>query len=157
MTDKKPIITEKYAYLPEDVRKEVMKKEISVKDAKSIAKIPNKELRKEAIKIIKRQEETKKYIIKEGIDIATGKKQPEKKELNLDKRIINQFYNINKQVVMKMSMRLVNSYCENTRNQLTAIMRNVFLYLEKELIAEPSIKRKQLERRGKIIDITVGR
>jgi len=115
------------------MKKEVIKETISIKDAKSIAEIPKPELRKEAVKVIQRQDETKDYVIKTGVDIATGKKKPDVKIINLNERAINQFIQIYKQVIMKMTTRLADSYDEQTKIRMKKIMMKTLIHLQKEL------------------------
>ncbi len=121
------------AELPEDVIKEVAKENISVEDAKDIAVIPKPELRKEAVKILKKQKEQQKLTKDYMVDVGTGKKKPEVKTIDLDMRIINQFTQIYKQVIMKMTVRLADSYPEQTKVRLLKIMKEILIHLQKEL------------------------
>ena len=121
------------AELPEDVMKEVAKEEISVDDAKDIAVIPKPELREEAVKILKKQKEQQKLTKDYMVDVGTGKKQPEVKTVDLDMKIINQFIQIYKQVIMKMTIRLIDSYPEQTKVRLLKIMKETLIHLQKEL------------------------
>ncbi|MFW9972964.1 MAG: ParB N-terminal domain-containing protein [Candidatus Odinarchaeota archaeon] len=123
------------AKLPEDVRKEVVKEEISVKDAKDIAEIPKPELRKEAVKFLKKQELEKDYVM----DVAKEKEKKPIKTIDLDMKIINQFTQIYKQVKMKMTKRLVESYNEQTKIKLLKIMKEILIHLQKELNIEGEI------------------
>jgi len=121
--------------MPEDIKKEVLKpkSELTVKDAKMIADISKPEIRKEAIKHMKQEkkqhENTMKYI--EGV--AKGTVKPPTKVINLDQRIINQFIDIKKQVITKMSKRHVESYNEPTKVKLYKIMKDVLEFLQNEL------------------------
>ena len=135
--------------LPEDLQTIVKKEEIkvkeakkkgitlepsiTVKEAKEIAEIPKPELREEAVKFIKKQkieqEKTKDYIM----DVAKGKEKMPTKTLDLDMRIINQFAQIYKQVAMKMTKRLVDSYNEQTKVRLLKFMKEILMHLQKEL------------------------
>lgn len=121
--------------LPEDLKKEVKKEKpvITIKEAKVIAEIPKPELREEAVKFIKKQkkeqEMTKDYIM----DIAKGKEKMPTKVIDLDMKIINQFAQIYKQVVMKMTKRLVDSYNEQTKVRLLKFMKEILIHLQKEL------------------------
>ena len=121
------------AELPEDVIKEVAKETISVDDAKDIAMIPKPELREEAVKILKKQKEQQKLTKDYMVDVGTGKKQREVKTVDLDMKIINQFTQIYKQVIMKMTVRLVDSYPEQTKVRLLKIMKETLIHLQKEL------------------------
>jgi len=151
---KEPTPKEKYTYLPAEVRKEVLKKTISVQDAKSIAKILDKELRLEAMKIIKRQLSTKKFILKEAMDITEGRTKPQTKVfISPEERLMKQFAQIHKQVTMKMHLRLVNSYDEETRDILTGYMRNILLHLIHEFKNDKSIVAKMKFLPDNIIDI----
>lgn len=120
--------------LPEDLKREVVKEEpkITFKEAKEIAEIPKPELRKEAIKFIKKQkkeqEMTKDYIM----DVAKGKEKMPTKVIDLDMKIINQFTQIYKQVVMKMTKRLVDSYNEQTRVRLLKLVKVIAIHIYKE-------------------------
>ena len=121
------------AELPEDVIKEVAKEKISVDDAKDIAEIPKPELRKEAVKVLHKQKEQQKLTKDYMVDVGTGKKKPEVKTVDLDMKIINQFTQIYKQVIMKMTIRLVDSYPEQTKVRLLKIMKETLIHLQKEL------------------------
>lgn len=121
------------AELPKDVQKDVVKENISIEDAKSIAEISKPELREEAVKIIKKQKEQQKLTKDYMVDVGTGKKQPEVKIIDLDMKIINQFAQIYKQVIMKMTVRLADSYPEQTKVRLLKIMKETLIHLQKEL------------------------
>ena len=127
--------------LPKDVQKDVVKENISIEDAKSIAEISIPELRKEAVKILKKQKEQQKLTKDYMVDVGTGKKKPEVKIVDLDMKIINQFTQIYKQVIMKMTVRLADSYPEQTKVRLLKIMKEILIHLQKEL-----------KIRGEIID-----
>lgn len=121
------------AKLPEDMIKGVAKEEITVTDAKDIAVIPKPELREEAVKILKKQKEQQKLTKDYMVDVGTGKKKPEVKTIDLDMKIINQFTQIYKQVIMKMTVRLADSYPEQTKVRLLRIMKETLIHLQKEL------------------------
>ncbi len=129
------------AELPEDMIKGVAREEISVEDAKDVAEIPKLELREEAVKILKKQKEQQKLTKDYMVDVGTGKKKPEVKTIDLDMKIINQFTQIYKQVIMKMTVRLADSYPEQTKVRLLKIMKETLIHLQKEL-----------KIRGEIID-----
>ncbi|KKK89046.1 hypothetical protein LCGC14_2737040, partial [marine sediment metagenome] len=119
--------------LPKDIITEVAKEKISVADAKDIAMIPKLELRKEAVKVLKKQKEQQKLTKDYMVDVGTGKKKPEVKTVDLDMKIINQFTQIYKQVIMKMTVRLADSYPEQTKVRLLKIMKEILIHLQKEL------------------------
>ena len=121
------------AKLPEDMIKGVAREEITVIDAKDIAEIPKQELREEAVKVLKKQKEQQKLTKDYMVDVGTGKKKPEVRTIDLDMKIINQFTQIYKQVIMKMTVRLADSYPEQTKVRLLKIMKETLIYLQKEL------------------------
>lgn len=121
------------AKLPEDMIKGVAREEITVIDAKDIAEIPKQELREEAVKVLKKQKEQQKLTKDYMVDVGTGKKKPEVKTVDLDMKIINQFTQIYKQVIMKMTVRLADSYPEQTKVRLLKIMKEILIHLQKEL------------------------
>lgn len=138
----------KIAKLPEGLKKEVLKpkSEITIKDAEDIAEI-KPELRKEAIKVVKkqkqRQQQEKKQTMEYMKDVSKGETKPPQKVIDLDMKIINQFSQIYKQVIIKMTKRLVESYNQQTQNRLLRIMRETLIHLQKEL-----------KIKGEIIDVT---
>jgi len=119
--------------LPKEMIKGVVKEEITVTEAKDIAEMPKQELREEAIKILKKQKEQQKLTKDYIMDVGLGKKQPEVKIIDLDRKIINQFTQIYKQVIMKMTVRLADSYPEQTKVRLLKIMKETLIHLQKEL------------------------
>lgn len=135
--------------LPEDLQviikkeeakvKEAKKKEITyepvitIKEAKEIAQIPKPELRKEAVKFVKKQKKEQKMAKDYIMDIAMGKEKMPTKTLDLDMKIIDQFAQIYKQVVTKMTKRLTDSYNEQTKVRLLKIMKEILIHLQKEL------------------------
>jgi len=129
------------AKLPDDVKKEVLKpkSKITIDDAENIIVPIKPELRKDAIKVIekqaKEQEDTKEYIK----EVGTGNYEPPEKVIDLDEKIITQFTNIYKQIKVKMTRRLVDSYAENTRNKLYRIMKECLVHLQTELEIEGEI------------------
>ena len=134
------------AELPEDMIKGVAREEITVAEAKDIAEIPKQELREEAVKILKKQKEQQKLTKDYMVDVGTGKKQPEVKIIDLDMKIINQFTQIYKQVIMKMTVRLADSYPEQTKVRLLKIMKETLIHLQKELKIKGDIRyREELE------------
>ncbi len=138
----------KIAKLPEPLKKEVLKpkSKITIKDAEDIAEI-KPELRKEAIKVVEkqkqRQETEKKQTMDYMKDVSTGKEKPPQKVIDLDMKIINQFTQIYKQVIIKMTKRLVESYNQPTQNKLSKIMKEILIHLQ-----------NQLNIKGEIIDVT---
>ncbi len=133
ITVKKLEEIQEVAKLPEDVRHSVIKEEITVEDAKSIAEIPKPELRKEAVKFIKKQKKEQKLTKDYIMDVAKGKEKMPTKVIDLDMKIVNQFTQIYKQVVMKMTKRLADSYNEQTKVRLLKIMKEILMHLQKEL------------------------
>lgn len=135
--------------LPEDLQvvikkeeakvKEAKKKEITyepvitIKEAKEIAQIPKPELREEAVKFIKKQKKEQKMAKDYIMDVAMGKEKMPTKTLDLDMKIIDQFAQIYKQVVTKMTKRLTDSYNEQTKVRLLKIMKEILIHLQKEL------------------------
>lgn len=135
--------------LPEDLQvvikkeeakvKEAKKKEITyepvitIKEAKEIAQIPKPELRKEAVKFVKKQKKEQKMAKDYIMDVAMGKEKMPTKTLDLDMKIIDQFAQIYKQVVTKMTKRLMDSYNEQTKVRLLRIMKEILIHLQKEL------------------------
>ncbi|KKL76592.1 hypothetical protein LCGC14_2043340 [marine sediment metagenome] len=148
ITEEKLEEVKKIAKMPKDVRTQVIKKEISVEDGESIAEVPKIEMRKEAVEVLKRQkrdyELTKEYIV----EVGKGNKKAPTKVVNLDTKIINQFNQIYKQVIVKMTKRLVDSYNTQTKTQLRKIMKAT----AKHIITELDIK-KELEIKGDIINV----
>lgn len=121
--------------LPEDVKKEVKKKELTVKEAKDVAEsFKEPEMRKEAIKTIKKEkkehERTMDYIKKVGTGEA---KLPKKVYMDVNQRIVKQFQDIAKQIVLKMSMNNVKGYNEKTQPILIRIMKKCLEHLQNEL------------------------
>jgi len=121
--------------LPEDVKKEVKKKELTVKEAKDVAEsFKEPEMRKEAIKTIKKEkkehERTMDYIKKVGTGDA---KLPKKEYMDVNQRIVKQFQDIAKQIVLKMSMNNVKGYNEKTQPILIRIMKKCLEHLQNEL------------------------
>ena len=127
------------AKLPKDIITEVAKEGISVDDAKEIADIPKPEIRKEAIKHIKKEKELHKDTIKHITNIAKGVTPPPTKIIDIDQKVINQFITIKKQIIIKMSRKHVESYNEPTQNVLIRIMKECLEYLQKELNIEGDI------------------
>jgi hypothetical protein len=121
------------AKLPKDIITEVAKEGISVDDAKEIADIPKPEIRKEAIKHIKKEKELHKDTIKHITNIAKGVTPPPTKIIDIDQRVINQFITIKKQIIIKMSRKHIESYNDSTQNELIRIMKECLEYLQKEL------------------------
>ncbi|MCP6719031.1 MAG: ParB N-terminal domain-containing protein [Patescibacteria group bacterium] len=121
------------AKLPEDMIRGVAREDISVDDAKTVAEIQKPELREEAVKVLKKQKEQQKLTKDYMVDVGTGKKKPEIKTIDLDMKIINQFTQIYKQVIMKMTVRLADSYPEQTKVRLLKIMKEILIHLQKEL------------------------
>jgi len=121
--------------LPEDVKKEVMKKELTVKEAKDVVEsFKEPEIRKEAIKTIKKEkkehERTMDYIKKVGTGEA---KLPKKEYMDVNQRIVKQFQDIAKQIVLKMTMNNVKGYNEKTQPILIRIMKKCLEHLQNEL------------------------
>ena len=121
--------------LPEPLKKEVEKEELTVKEAKDVAKsFKEPEKRKEAIKVIKKEKKEHKRTMDYISDVITGKeKSPTKVYKSVDQRVIKQFQGIAKQMVMKMTMGNVNSYSESTQPILIKIMKKCFEHLQNEL------------------------
>lgn len=132
---KKVQIKETIEKLPEDLKKEVKKENpvITVKEAKEIAEIPKPELRKEAVKFIKKQKKEQEMAKDYIMDVAMGKEKMPTKTLDLDMKIIDQFAQIYKQVVIKMTKRRADSYNEQTKVRLLKIMKEILIHLQKEL------------------------
>ena len=119
--------------LPKDVQKGVIKEEISIEDAKSISEIEKPDQRKRAIQVVKKMKTEQKDTVDYMKDVAKGKEKMPTKTLDLDMKIINQFTQIYKQVVMKMTKRLVDSYNKQTRVRLLKIMKEILIHLQREL------------------------
>lgn len=121
--------------LPEPLKKEVEKEELTVKEAKDVAKsFKEPEKRKEAIKVIKKEKKEHKRTMDYISDVIIGKEKPPTKVYkSIDQRIIKQFQGIAKQMVMKMTMANVNSYSESTQPILVKIMKKCFEHLQNEL------------------------
>lgn len=121
--------------LPEPLKKEVEKEELTVKEAKDIVEsFKEPEKQKEAIKVIKKEKKEHKRTMDYISDVITGKEKPPTKVYkSVDQRIIKQFQGIAKQMVMKMTMGNVNSYSESTQPILIKIMKKCFEHLQNEL------------------------
>lgn len=121
--------------LPEDLKKEVKKEELTVKEAKDVAEsFKEPEMRKEAIKTIKKEkkehERTMDYIKKVGTGEA---KLPKKVYMDINQRIVKQFQDTAKQIVLKMTMSNVKGYNEKTQPILIKIMKKCLEHLQNEL------------------------
>jgi hypothetical protein len=121
--------------LPEELKEEVKKKELTVKEAKDVAEsFKEPEMRKEAIKTIKKEkkehERTMDYIKKVGTGEA---KLPKKVYMDINQRIVKQFQDIGKQIVLKMTMNNVKGYNEKTQPILIKIMKKCLEHLQNEL------------------------
>jgi len=121
--------------LPEELKEEVKKKELTVKEAKDVAEsFKEPEMRKEAIKTIKKEkkehERTMDYIKKVGTGEA---KLPKKEYMDVNQRIVKQFQDIAKQIVLKMAINNVKGYNEKTQPILIRIMKKCLEHLQNEL------------------------
>ena len=132
---KKVKLKETIEKLPEDLKKEVKKEKpiITVKEAKEIAVIPTPQLRKEAIKVVEKQKGEQEDTMKYMQDVTTGKVKSPQKIIDLEMKIINEFAQIYRQVKMKMTKNIVKAYNEQTQIRLLKIMKEVLIYLQKEL------------------------
>ncbi len=121
--------------LPEELKEEVKKEELTVKEAKDVAEsFKEPEMRKEAIKTIKKEkkehERTMDYIKKVGTGEA---KLPKKEYMDINQRIVKQFQDVAKQIVLKMTMNNVKGYNEKTQPILIKIMKKCLEHLQNEL------------------------
>ena len=121
--------------LPEDLKKEVEKKELTIKEAKDVAEsYKEPELRKEAVKVVKKEkkehERTMDYIKKVGTGEA---KLPKKEYIDINQRIVKQFQDISKQIILKMSMNNIKGYNKETQTILIRIMKKCLEHLQNEL------------------------
>lgn len=122
--------------LPEQLKKEVENKGLTIKEAKTVAEsFKEPEELKEAVKVIKNEkkqhEMTMDYINKVGTGEA---KRPTKEYRGADEIVIKKFQETSKQMIVHMTMRNINSYNnEKTREILTKIMKKCFEHLQKEL------------------------
>lgn len=131
--------------LPKEIKNEVLKKDskITLNEAKDIAIMPTIELRKEAMKVVQKQKNDQKETMEYMQNVANGKIKGSEKTIDLDQKIIEQFNQLYRQIVVKMNTRLIKAYNQPTQMRLLKIMKETLQYLQKEL----NIK-------GEIIDIT---
>ena len=124
--------------VPKDVKEEILKpkSEITLEEAKEIAEIKKPEMRKEAIKFIKKQkveqQRTKEYVMK----VAKEEIPMPIKIINLDQRAIDQFVDLKRKVIMKMHIRNVESYNEPTQVKLKKEMKDILKFLKLQLKEE---------------------
>jgi len=127
--------------LPNDIKEEILKTktEITIEEAKEIAEIPKLEMRKEAIKFVKKQKQeqelTREYVMK----VAKEEIPMPKTYIDIDERVINQFLEVKKKVFIKMHIRNVESYNEHTQTKLKRIMKQILEYLQQQLKIEGEI------------------
>jgi len=128
------------AKLPKDVRTEVVKREISIDEAKEVAEFPKEEQRKEIVKQIKQTKQAGKKLIEQKKDIVKGKRPALVKKIDLDMKFINAWKNTKlMDIPIKIRKGFLESYSETTRQECYKIVRSVVNYLIKEFSDEVKI------------------
>jgi len=121
--------------LPEDVKKEVVKKEpkITFKEAKAIAEIPSEELRKkeiaERVIVKKRQEKA----IQDKKDIVEGKITPKERFFDKDANKLDMVKSVCKKAMSELTFAGLEGYGDFARKECIQMMRILFEHLKKEL------------------------
>lgn len=121
--------------LPEELKKEVKKEELTIKEAKDVAEsFKEPKMRKEAIKTIKKEKKEHKRTMDYIKKVGTGEaKLPKKEYMDINQRIVKQFQDIAKQIVLKMTINNVKGYNEKTQPILIKIMKKCLEHLQNEL------------------------
>lgn len=150
--EKKEIIPEKVReivktikeieYKAPEIKNEILKpkSEITLEEAKEIARIPNKEHRKRMIKqykitkkVLGSTEEALKLELKEREKIITGKRKGHTTIVMVDELKVEHFQKIMRSVINHMNADYLKDYAEPTQKVCLKIMERIVEHLSKEI------------------------